>query len=154
MCIRDRAECDQITELVGRERLIEITANPALTGFTASKVRWVKNHQPEIFEKTRKVLLPKDYVRYRLTGEYASEVSDASGMQFLDVPKRTWSREVLEKLGIPYDWMPAVYESQEVSGKVTRAVAAVSYTHLDVYKRQAQRCPGRSTCTPTRGTTR
>lgn len=123
---RTQAECDQITELVGRERLIEITANPALTGFTASKVMWVKNHQPEIFEKTRKVLLPKDYVRYRLTGEYASEVSDASGMQFLDVPKRTWSREVLEKLGIPYDWMPAVYESQEVSGKVTRAVAELT----------------------------
>ena len=96
---RTQAECDQITELVGKDRLIEITANPALTGFTASKVMWVKNHQPELFNQIDKVLLPKDYIRYKLTGVFASEVSDASGTQFLDVPKRRWSEEVLNKLG-------------------------------------------------------
>lgn len=120
---RTARECKQMEDLVGRERLIEITANPAMTGFTASKVMWVKNNQPEIFERTRKVLLPKDYVRLRLTGEYATEVSDASGMQFLDVPRRAWSREVLDKLGVPYEWMPQVYESYEISGKLTAAAA-------------------------------
>ncbi len=123
---RTQAECDQITALVGAKRLIEITANPALTGFTASKVMWVKNHQPDIFEKTRRVLLPKDYVRLMLTGEYATEVSDASGMQFLDVPKRQWSAEVLGKLGIPMEWLPKVYESYEVSGKLTREAAQLT----------------------------
>ena len=123
---RTQPECDEITERVGAARLIELTANPALTGFTACKVVWVKNHQPEIFEKTRKVLLPKDYVRFMLTGEYATEVSDASGMQFLDVARRQWSREVLDKLGIPYEWMPRVYESFEISGKLTRQAAELT----------------------------
>jgi len=120
---RTQKECDQITEIIGKERLIEITANPALTGFTASKVMWVKNNQPEIYEKIDKILLPKDYIRYRLTGEFASEVSDASGTQFLDIPKRTWSKEVLEKLEVDYDWMPPVYESQEVTGRISKTVA-------------------------------
>ncbi len=123
---RTQAECDEITAKVGAARLIEITANPALTGFTASKVVWVKNHQPEIFEKTRHILLPKDYVRLLLTGEYATEVSDASGMQFLDVPRRRWSQEVLEKLGIPMEWLPHVYESCEVSGKLKRQAAELT----------------------------
>ena len=123
---RTQAECDEITAKVGAARLIEITANPALTGFTASKVVWVKNHQPEIFEKTRHILLPKDYVRLLLTGEYATEVSDASGMQFLDVPRRRWSQEVLDRLGIPMEWLPQVYESCEVSGKLTRQAAELT----------------------------
>ena len=123
---RTQEECDQITEIIGKERLIEITANPALTGFTASKVMWVKNHQPEYFEKINKILLPKDYIRYRLTGEFATEVSDASGMQFLDVPKRKWSDEVLDKLGIDREWMPEVYESQEVSGKISQTAAQLT----------------------------
>ena len=86
--------------MIGKERLIEITANPALTGFTASKILWVKNNEPEIFEKVKKILLPKDYIRFRLTGEFATEVSDASGMQLMDIPNRKWSDEVLEKLEI------------------------------------------------------
>ena len=98
MCIRDR--CEEITQLVGKERLIQITANPALTGFTASKILWVRENQPELYARCAHILLPKDYVRYRLTGEFATEVSDASGMQLLDVPRRQWSQEVLEKLGI------------------------------------------------------
>ena len=95
---RTAKECEEITEKVGRERLIEITANPALTGFTASKILWVRNNEPEIYAKCRHILLAKDYVRYMLTGEFATEVSDASGMQLLDVPGRCWSKEVLEKL--------------------------------------------------------
>jgi len=82
-----------------------------------------QNNQPEIYEKIDKILLPKDYIRYRLTGEFASEVSDASGTQFLDIPKRTWSKEVLEKLEVDYDWMPPVYESQEVTGRISKTVA-------------------------------
>ncbi len=97
---RTGKECEEITDKIGSERLIEITANPALTGFTASKILWVRNHQPEIYEKCSHILLPKDYVRYMLTGEFATEVSDASGMQLLDVPNRCWSDEVLSKLGI------------------------------------------------------
>lgn len=123
---RTQAECDQITSIIGKERLIEITANPALTGFTASKIMWVKNHEPQVFEKVKKILLPKDYIRFCLTGEYATEVSDASGMQLLDVPKREWSKEVLQKLGILYEWMPTVYESQEVSGSVTNSAASLT----------------------------
>src|SRR5690554_5497821 len=123
---RTQAECDQITELVGRERLFEITANPALTGFTASKVMWVKNHQPDIFKQIDKILLPKDYVRYKLTGVFATEVSDASGTQFLNVPERAWSEEVLDKLGIDINWMPEVYESYEVSGTVNSEAARIT----------------------------
>lgn len=120
---RTQAECDEITAKVGAQRLIELTANPALTGFTASKVLWVRNNQPEIFEKIRHILLPKDYVRFMLTGEFATEVSDASGMQFLDVPRRQWSAEVLQRLGIPMEWLPKVYESCEVSGRLSKAAA-------------------------------
>jgi len=123
---RTQPECDEITERVGAEKLKQITCNPALTGFTAGKVMWVKNHQPEIFEKTRKVLLPKDYVRYMLTGEFATEVSDASGMQFLDVPKRAWSKELMDLLGIPFEWLPKVYESFEISGKLTKQAAELT----------------------------
>jgi xylulokinase len=123
---RTVAECAQITELVGAKRLIEITANPALTGFTASKAMWVKNHEPEIFDKVHKILLPKDYIRFCLTGEYATEVSDASGMQFLDVPNRCWSSEVLDKLGIDISMLGKVYESQEVTGTVHSKAAELT----------------------------
>ena len=116
-------ECVQIESIIGRARLIEITANPALTGFTASKIMWVKNHEPEIWEKCRHILLPKDYIRFMLTGEYATEVSDASGMQLLDVPNRCWSDEVLEKLGIPKTYLGKVYESPDVTGYTTDAAA-------------------------------
>ena len=97
---RTSKECEEITEKVGAERLIEITANPALTGFTASKILWVRNNEPENYSKCRHILLPKDYVRFMLTGVYATEVSDASGMQLLDIPNRCWSDEILEKLDI------------------------------------------------------
>lgn len=120
---RTAAECEEITQAVGAKRLIELTANPALTGFTASKILWVRNHEPDVYEKCAHILLPKDYVRYMLTGEFATEVSDASGMQLLDVPNRTWSDEVLEKLHIDKSLLAKVYESPEVTGTVTQKAA-------------------------------
>lgn len=123
---RTTAECEQITSIIGAERLIEITANPALVGFTASKIMWVKNNEPALFEKAKKILLPKDYVRFRLTGEFATEVSDASGMQLMDIPGRCWSNEVLSKLGIDKSQVAELYESQEVSGRITSSVAALT----------------------------
>ncbi|MBE6612099.1 MAG: xylulokinase [Ruminococcaceae bacterium] len=116
---RTSAECDQIHEIIGRERLIAITANPALPGFTASKILWVKHHEPEIFAKCRHILLPKDYIRYKLTGVFATEVSDAGGMQLLDIAGRCWSNEVLDGLEIPREWLGEVYESPEITGYVT-----------------------------------
>lgn len=123
---RTAKECEEITEKVGAKRLIEITANPALTGFTASKILWVRNNEPENYAKCAKILLPKDYVRYKLTGEFATEVSDASGMQLLDVPNRCWSDEVLEKLDIDKNLLGKVYESPEVTGTVTAEAAALT----------------------------
>ncbi len=123
---RTAKECEEITEKVGAERLIEITANPALTGFTASKILWVRNHEPEIYAQCKHILLPKDYVRYRLTGAFATEVSDASGMQLLDVPNRCWSDEVLEKLDIDKSLLAKVYESPEITGEITAEIAELT----------------------------
>ena len=123
---RTAKECVEITEKVGAKRLIEITANPALTGFTASKILWVRNNEPEVYDKCAHILLPKDYVRYMLTGEFATEVSDASGMQLLDVPNRCWSEEVLSKLGIDKSLLAKVYESPEVTGKLTKQAAELT----------------------------
>ncbi|MEE0458472.1 MAG: FGGY family carbohydrate kinase, partial [Anaerovibrio sp.] len=121
---RTGKECQEITTKVGAQRLIEITANPALTGFTASKILWVRNHEAENYRRCRHILLPKDYIRFCMTGEYATEVSDASGMQLLDVPHRCWSQEILDKLEIDADLLPKVYESPEVTGTITSEFAA------------------------------
>lgn len=123
---RTQAECDEIHAAVGREKLIAITANPALTGFTLSKLLWVRNHEPEIYARCRHILLPKDYVRYKLTGDYATEVSDASGMQMLDVPNRCWSDELLSILNIDKSLLAKVYESPEVTGHVSDEAAALT----------------------------
>lgn len=123
---RTAKECAEITEKVGEKRLIDITANPALTGFTASKILWVRNNEPEIYKKCRKILLPKDYIRYMLTGEFATEVSDASGMQLLDIKNRCWSKEVLNALDIPIEYLGEVHESIVVSGKVHKKAAEVT----------------------------
>lgn len=120
---RTAKECEEITQKVGAENLIKITANPALTGFTASKIMWVKNNEPEIYEKCAHILLPKDFIRYKLTGEFATEVSDASGMQLLDVPNRKWSDQVLDALQIDKSLLGKVYESPEITGKVTKAAS-------------------------------
>lgn len=122
---RTQAECDEITEIVGKERLTEITANPAITGFTASKIRWVQKNEPEIWAKTAHILLPKDYVRFVLTGEFITDVSDASGMQLMDIAGRCYSDEVLEKLHIERRFLPRIVESAECGGRVCAAAAAV-----------------------------
>ena len=123
---RTAAEVEEMNEKLGREKLIKITANPALTGWTAAKILWVKNNEPDIYEKCRHILLPKDYLRFILTGEYATEVSDASGMQLLDVPNRCWSKEVCDTLGIDMSMLGKVYESCEVTGKVTKKMAELT----------------------------
>ena len=123
---RTGKECEEITEIVGAEKVIEITANPVLTGFTASKIRWVMKNEPNVFEKCRYILLPKDYVRLMLTGELATEVSDASGMQLLDVPNRKWSKTMLDALNISEDMLGKVYESPEVTGEITQKVADIT----------------------------
>ncbi|MEG1639782.1 MAG: xylulokinase [Ruthenibacterium sp.] len=123
---RTQAECDEITATIGKERLIQITANPALPGFTASKILWVRKHEPEIWEKTAHILLPKDYVRYKLTGVFATEVSDASGMNLLDITKRQWSDEILEKLQIDKALLPKMHESIDVTGGVTAHAAMLT----------------------------
>ena len=123
---RTAKECEEITRKVGAKRLIEITANPALTGFTASKILWVRNNQPEIYAKCAHILLPKDYVRYMLTGDFATEVSDASGMQLLDIPGRCWSKEVCDKLEIDMSLLPKVYESPEITGVISEKAAALT----------------------------
>jgi len=123
---RTAKECVEITEKIGAARLIEITANPALTGFTASKILWVRNNEPENYARCRKILLPKDYIRLMLTGEYATEVSDASGMQLLDIGGRCWSEEVLKKLEIDKSLLAPVYESPEVSGQISTFAAELT----------------------------
>lgn len=123
---RTVAEADDLTEKIGRDRLIEITGNPALTGFTAAKILWVQKNEPEIYAKTAKILLPKDYIRYMLTGEYATEVSDASGMQLMDIKNRCWSDEILEKLNIDKNLLGKMYESCEVTGTVHKAASELT----------------------------
>ncbi|MBW3625060.1 MAG: xylulokinase [Armatimonadetes bacterium] len=121
---RTAAECAEITQKVGAKELVRITCNPVLTGFQAPKVVWVKNHEPEVYAKVQKVLLPKDYIRYRLTGTFATEVSDASGTSFLEVPTRRWSPEILMALDIPISWLPEVFESDVPSAKISAQGAA------------------------------
>ncbi|WP_417018190.1 xylulokinase [Anaerotignum sp.] len=124
---RTAVECEEIHVLMGgKERYIEITANPALTGFTAGKILWVRKHEPEIYAKARHILLAKDYIRYKLCNVFATEVSDASGMGLLDVPNRCWSQEVLEKLDIDPAMLAKVYESPEVTGTITAEAAALT----------------------------
>lgn len=123
---RTEEECKEITEKIGKEKLIQITGNPALTGFTLSKLLWVRNNEPENYQKINKVLLPKDYIRFKLTGVFATEVSDASGMQMLDINARNWSDELLKLMEIDKSLLPEVYESVIVSGQVTKEVAKLT----------------------------
>lgn len=121
---RTAAECAEIERRAGgRDKLIGLVANPALTGFTAPKVLWLRNHEPRHFERTRHVLLPKDDVRRRLTGELATEVSDASGTLLLDVAGRRWSRPLLSALELDEALLPVCYESEQVTGKLTAQAA-------------------------------
>jgi xylulokinase len=113
---RTAQECAEIEERIGLERLIQLTGNRALTGFTAPKLLWVRRHEPEVYARIERVLLPKDYVRLRLTGERATDAADASGTLLFEVPRRRWSDQVLEALEIPSAWLPEAYESPDVPG--------------------------------------
>jgi len=120
---RTYIQCEKITEAVGEERLIELSGNPALTGFQAPKILWLRDEEPENYARISSVLLPKDYVRLRLTGEHATDASDAAGTLLLDVKERDWSGEILDALELPSEWMPRVYEGPERTGELRREVA-------------------------------
>jgi len=120
---RTDEECDWLHKRIGRERLIELTANPALPNFTLTKLLWVRKHEPEIFAQIAHVLCPKDYVRYRLTGTYAMDVQEASGTLLLDVAHRRWSSEVARIAGIPVEWLPQLFESPEVCAKISSQIS-------------------------------
>jgi xylulokinase len=119
---RTQAECEEIEALVGLDRLIELTGNRALTGFTAPKLLWLRKHEPDAYARIAHVLLPKDYVRLRLTGERAIDVADASGTLLLDVARRRWSTEVVSALELDPAWLPQVLESPYVSGETSGGV--------------------------------
>jgi len=121
---RTGAQCDEIRRRLGFERLVQITGNDALTGFTAPKILWVQQHEPEIYARARHILLPKDYIRYCLTGGYAMDKADGSGTILFDLKRRDWSPEVLEALQIPAEWLPPTFEGPEVTGEVSAAAAA------------------------------
>jgi len=121
---RTTAQCQEIEARLGREKLIEITANPALEGFTAGKILWVQQNEPEVYAKCRHILLPKDYIRYRLSGVFATDASDASGTQLLYIAKRDWSEEVCQALDIDMTMLPKVYESPDATGYLQAEVAA------------------------------
>ncbi len=123
---RTARQCRTITQTVGEEDVIAETLNPVLTGFTAPKIIWLRDEEPEHYARVQKVLLPKDYVRLRLTGEYATEVSDASGTSLFNVPKRRWSEVMLDRLELPREWMPRVYESPEVTGTISAQAAELT----------------------------
>jgi xylulokinase len=122
---RTAAECAEIEKRVGLRRLIELTGNRALTGFTAPKLLWLRRHEPEVYERIAHVLLPKDYVRFRLTGERAIDAADASGTLLFDVAGRRWSAEMLELLELPRAWLPDAHESTEIGGAGDQAAAAL-----------------------------
>jgi len=120
---RSQAQVDWVNQTLGREAVLSYTANPVLTGFTLPKLLWVRDNEPHHFARLKKMLLPKDYVRYKLTGEYATEVSDASGTSLFDVVHRCWAYEMAGRLGLDRSILPAVYESSDVTGTVTPQAA-------------------------------
>jgi xylulokinase len=121
---RTGAECDEIRRRLGKARLVQITGNDALTGFTAPKILWVKNHEPEIFARVRQILLPKDYVRFKLTGAYATDKAGGAGTLLFDLRERNWSPVVVDALGIDPAWLPPTFEGTAVTGHVTPLAAA------------------------------
>ncbi|MGL4346248.1 MAG: xylulokinase, partial [Cellulosilyticaceae bacterium] len=121
---RTYEECDYLNNVIGKEKLSEYTANISFTGFTAPKILWVKNKEPENFEKIRKIMLPKDYIAYKLSGVHCTDVSDASGMLLMDVKNRCWSKDMCEICGITLEQLPKLYESYEVVGNVLPEIAA------------------------------
>lgn len=123
---RTQAECDEIRERVGTEELIAVTGNNALTGFTAPKILWVRNNEPDVFARAAHVLLPKDYVRFRLTDTYAVDRAGGSGTILFDLASRDWSAEVARTLEVPTEWLPPTFEGPDVTGVVTGEAAALT----------------------------
>jgi len=123
---RTAQQCAELTEQVGPDKVLQLTGNPVLPGFTAPKIKWVQANEPEVFAQTAKILLPKDYIRYRLSGEFFTDVSDASGMGLLDVAQRNWSDEMREACGVPRDWLAEVTESPVASTKVSAEAAKLT----------------------------
>jgi len=123
---RTQPECDWLNSTIGPAHLIELTSNPALPNFTLTKLLWVRKHQPEIFARIAHVLCPKDYVRYRLTGEFAIDMQEASGTLLLDVKHRRWSTEVAEAAGIPLSWLPRLFEGPEVCARISEVGSAAT----------------------------
>ncbi len=123
---RTGAECDDIRARLGKERLIKITGNDALTGFTAPKILWVQKHEPDVFAKIKHILLPKDYVRFKLTDQTATDRAGGSGTLLFNLAVRDWSAELLEALEISADWLPPTYEGPAVTGQVSAAAAEVT----------------------------
>jgi xylulokinase len=123
---RTQDQCDEIHQRIGREKFIQITGNVALTGFTAPKILWVKENEPEIYAKVAHVLLPKDYVRYKLTGAFAMDKADGSGTVLLNLKERNWSGEVLSALEIPQSWMPPLFEGPQITGYLTPVAASAT----------------------------
>lgn len=120
---RTQEECDYLNNVIGREKISAYTANMALTGFTAPKLMWVKKHEPEIFNKIEKIMLPKDYLAYKLSGVHCTDVSDASGMLLFDVKNKCWSKEMIDIVGIKESQLAQIFESYEVVGNLTEAAA-------------------------------
>jgi len=120
---RTQAQCDEIHRRIGREKFIQITGNVALPGFTAPKILWVAEHESEIYTQARHILLPKDYLRLQLTGEYAMDKADGAGTVLFDLRRRDWSAEILQALDIPAKWMPATFEGPEITGTVSPEAA-------------------------------
>lgn len=123
---RTQNQCDEIHQRIGKEKFIQISGNVALTGFTAPKILWVKENEPQVFAKAKHVLLPKDYVRYRLTNEYAMDKADGAGTVLFDLRARDWSEEILAALDIPRSWMPKTFEGTQTTGFVTAEAAKLT----------------------------
>jgi len=123
---RTQSQCDEIHKRIGKEKFIQITGNVALTGFTAPKILWVKENEPEIYKKAKHILLPKDYIRYKLTGEYAMDKADGAGTVLFDLKARDWSDEVLAALDIPRAWMPKTFEGTEFTGYINDEAASIT----------------------------
>jgi xylulokinase len=124
--VRTEKQCQELSEKVGAEALIRLTCNPALPNFTLTKFLWVRENEPENWKRVRSVMLPKDYVRFRLTGESATDMADASGTLLLDVAHRRWSHEVLQAAGMDESLLPRLFESSEICGKVSPSGAAAT----------------------------
>lgn len=121
---RSHSQVDEMLALMPSEKWMDITANPPIAAWTAAKYLWIRQHEPKLLQRCRHILLPKDYIRYVLTGEYATDVSDASGMQMMNIRKRCWSGEVLSALGISESMLGKLYESQEITGYLRPEIAA------------------------------